>query len=283
MPSRSSSVDNELIWYAPKPAWSFVDLAELWRYRHLIAILALRDIKVRYRQTMIGVAWALVQPLTQLCIFALLFGLLGRTPVEPGTPFLVSAMCGLLLWQLFAQSVTGASASLLANTNLVTKVYFPRLALPISAVAVALVDFCVGVGLLAALLLWYGVVPGAAILFAPLFVLLAVILAVGISAWLSALSALYRDFQYLVPFLLQIAFFASPVIYQTDALIPAAWRPVFALNPLAGAIEGFRWAVTGQGSPPWLPIVTSIPLMAVVLGSGLLYFRRVERTFADRI
>ncbi|HQU45458.1 MAG TPA: ABC transporter permease, partial [Pirellulales bacterium] len=266
-----------------RPAWALADVGELWRYRHLMGILALRDIKVRYRQTIIGVAWALLQPVVQLGIFAVLFGLLGRTPVAPGTPFLVSAMCGLLLWQLFSQSVASASLSLVENRNLVTKVYFPRLVLPFSTVLAALIDFAVGCLLLAGLMLWYGVSSSAAVLAAPLFVLMTVLVAMAIATWLSALSALYRDFQYVIPFLLQIAFFVSPVVYQTDALIPAAWRPLYGLNPLAGAIDGFRWAMTAQGKFPWITIGVSVPLLAVVLSTGLLYFRRVERTFADRI
>lgn len=281
--SSSESAHCDLIWYSARPAWAFLDFAEFWRYRHLLVLLALRDIKVRYRQTVIGVAWALLQPLTQLVIFAVLFGLLGRTPVEPGVPFLVSAMCGLLLWQLFSQSVATASLSLLANRALVTKVYFPRLVLPFSAVLGVLVDFAVGAGLLGALLGWFGVPPHGSLLAAPLFVLLALLAALAISTWLSALSALYRDFQYVVPFLLQAAFFVSPVVYQTDALIPAAWRPLYALNPLAGAIDGFRWAIIGQGRFPWMTVGVSLPLLAAVLMSGLVYFRRVERTLADRI
>ena len=208
----SPEADAGLVWYSARRAWTLVDVAELWRYRQLMAILALRDVKVRYRQTIIGVAWALVQPVAQLCIFAVLFGLLGRTPVEPGTPFLVSAMCGLVLWQLFSQSVSGASQSLVANSNLVTKVYFPRLVLPLAAVLGVLIDFAVGLGLLAVLMLWFGVWPSATIIAAPLFVVFTLLVALAIAVWLSALSALYRDFQYVVPFLLQVAFFASPVV-----------------------------------------------------------------------
>jgi lipopolysaccharide transport system permease protein len=281
--SSSHSADRELVWYSARPAWAFIDIAELWRCRHLLALLALRDIKVRYRQTIIGMAWTLLQPIAQLIIFAVLFGLLGRTPVEPGTPYVVAAMCGLLLWQLFSQAVATASLSLVANSNLVTKVYFPRLVLPFSAVLGVLIDFAVGVGLLAALLLWFGVPPHSSMLAAPLFVFLAVLVALAASTWLSALSALYRDFQYVVPFLLQAAFFVSPVVYQTDTLIPADWRSLYALNPLAGAIDGFRWAITDQGVFPWTTVGVSIPLSALVLGSGLVYFRRIERTLADRI
>lgn len=277
------SAHRDLVWYSTRPAWAFVDLSELWRYRHLMALLAMRDIKVRYRQTIIGVAWALVQPIAQLVIFAVLFGLMGRTPVEPGTPFVVSAMCGLLLWQLFSQAVATASLSLVTNSNLVTKVYFPRLVLPLSAVLGVLIDFAVGVVFLAALLLWFGVPPHPSMLAAPIFVLLAMLAALALSTWLSALSALYRDFQYVVPFLLQAAFFVSPVVYQTDALIPAAWRPLYGLNPLAGAIDGFRWAVLGQGRFPWMTVGVSISMLTLVLGSGLVYFRRVECTLADRI
>jgi lipopolysaccharide transport system permease protein len=282
-PHAPSPADSGLVWYSARRPWTLVDVAELWRYRQLAAILALRDVKVRYRQTIIGVAWALVQPLAQLCIFAVLFGLLGRTPVEPGTPFVVSAMCGLVLWQLFSQSVSGASQSLVANHNLVTKVYFPRLVLPFSAVLGVLIDFAAGLALLGVLMLWFGVWPSASMLAAPLFVMLTLLVALAIATWLSALSALYRDFQYVVPFLLQVAFFTSPVVYQTDVLIPSAWRPLYALNPLAGAIDGFRWAMTGQGRFPWLTVGISIPLLALALSSGLVYFRRVERTFADRI
>lgn len=283
METPPSRADDELDWYSARSPYKLADVFELWRYRQLAVILALRDIKVRYRQTIIGLVWALLQPLTQLVIFALLFGLLGRSPVAANVPFVVSAMCGLALWQLFSQAVAGASLSLVENQSLITKVYFPRLVLPLSSVLAVLIDFGVACGLLAAIMAWYGVAPAASLLAAPLFVVLALLVAAAISVWLAALSVLYRDFRYVIPFFLQVAFFTSPVIYQTDVLIPAAWRPVFALNPLAGAIDGFRWSITGQGGFPWLTVIVSLPLLMVLLGGGLFYFRQVERTFADRI
>lgn len=275
--------EDDLIWYSTEPANTLAGLSELWRFRHLAAILAVRDIKVRYRQTIIGVAWAVLQPLAQIGVFALLFGLLGKTPVKSGTPFLVSAMCGFLLWQLFSQSVATASLSLVENRNLVTKVYFPRLVLPLSSVGGVVVDFAVGCCLLAAIMAVYRFPPSIAVFAAPFFVLLTALLAIAMASWLAALCSFYRDFQYVIPFFLQITFFLSPVVYETRSLIPDAWRPMYALNPMAGAIDGFRWAMTGEGA---FPIVTACasPLIAgLLLATGLLYFRRVERTVADRI
>lgn len=273
-----------LRYYGARPPFQLIDIAELWRYRDLIGVLALRDLQVRYRQALVGAAWALLQPLTQLLLFSAIFGLLQAKPSTGDVPYPLVLISGLILWQLFASGVTQATSCLVDNRQLVGKVYFPRLVLPLAALIPPLVDFALSCAILVATLVWYGVTPGWSLLAAPLFVMLTVLSACACGVWLSALNALYRDIGFMVPFLLQMGFFASPIVYEARALsLSETWRTVLALNPMVGAVEGFRWAITGVGAFPGPVLALSTLAMLCVLIAGLAYFRRVERFLADRI
>jgi lipopolysaccharide transport system permease protein len=254
---------------------------DLWRYRELLGFLAWRDIKVRYKQTTLGVLWALIQPAVTLAVFTFIFGKLAGMP-SGNVPYPLLVLCGLLPWQLFAAAFSNASGSLVANTHLISKVYFPRLIVPLSSVAVALIDFCVVLALLAALCAWWQFVPDWRIIFLPLFIVLTLVTAIGTGLWLTALTVKYRDFRFVVPFLLQVGLFLSPVGFSTTNL--PTWRALYSFNPMVGAIDGFRWCLL-RGEPALdaanLAISTGMALLLLV--SGLWYFRRTERTFADVI
>jgi lipopolysaccharide transport system permease protein len=265
------------------------DLRELWRYRELVALLALRDVRVRYKQAALGAAWALVQPLATLALFGALFGLLlgpRGLPTRPGVPYAASTLCALVPWQLFARALAASGESMVANHALVTKVYFPRLAVPLASVAAALVDFALAFAVLLLLLAALGIAPGPACLALPLFALLAVASALAVSLWLSALNALYRDVRHALPFLAQLWMFATPVVYTTESVLagrPEAWRILYGLNPMAGVVEGFRWALLGGASPPWGLLAASSLCVVALLAGGLLFFQRLERSFADLV
>lgn len=255
--------------------------ADLWRYRELLGFLAWRDIKVRYKQAVLGIAWALLQPLVTMGIFSFVFGVLaGMGRGDPTYPLVV--MAAVLPWQLFSAALTGASGSLVSNAHLVTKVYFPRLIVPLSAMAVALVDFLI-VGLLyAAMAAWFGVVPGWNVLLLPVFAACALLIALGAGLWMTALTVRYRDFRFIVPFLLQVGVFLSPIGFRTDVL--PNWRELLALNPMTGVIEGFRWCLLGgHGEFYWRSFGTSMTVGLLLLATGLWHFRRTERSFADVI
>jgi len=265
----------------PSRGWRALDLRELWRFRELVYFLALRDIKVRYKQTALGVAWVLIQPLLAMGIFSIIFGGIARLPSE-GIPYPLFVITGLVPWFYFANATSGASGSVVGNTQLISKVYFPRLVIPIGAVLANLVDLSVGIGLLLILLLVFGFSIGLQILALPFLVVLLVLTVLGVSVWLSALDVQYRDVRYAVPFFIQVWLFATPVIYPASQ-VPEAWRPLLALNPMAGVIEGFRWALFGTTPAPVVLLTISTVVVLAVLGTGLLYFRRMERTFADVI
>lgn len=255
--------------------------ADLWRYRELLGFLAWRDVKVRYKQTILGVAWAVLQPLVTTGIFSFIFGVLaGMGKGNPAYPLMV--MAGVLPWQLFANGLSGASGSLVSNTHLISKVYFPRLIVPVSALAVALIDFLIVFLIFVIASLSYGRLPTGHWLLLPVFVLITVLISLGAGLWLTALTVKYRDFRFIVPFLLQVGVFLSPIGFRTDVL--PNWRGFLALNPLTGMIEGFRWCLLGgEASFYWPSFATSLGLGLVLLGSGLWYFRRTERNFADII
>jgi lipopolysaccharide transport system permease protein len=265
----------------PSNGWRALNLRELWRYRELIYFLAWRDVKVRYKQTALGVAWAVLQPVLGMVIFSVFFGRLARMPSE-GVPYPLFAYAGLLPWTYFANAAVNAGGSLVANTNLVSKVYFPRLVIPLAAVVVGLIDLAIGFLILIVLLLIFGTVPGPAVALLPLFIVLAVATALGVGVWLSALDVEYRDVRYAIPFLIQVWLFATPVVYPAS-LVPEKWRILFGLNPMAGVVEGFRWALLGTNDAPGPLVAVSALVAAVVLASGLMYFRRMERGFADVI
>lgn len=272
-----------LQYFGPSPRWRLVNLRELWRFRELLWVLALRDLKVKYRQAVVGVAWVVIQPLATALVFVLLFGLLGKTPATEGTPYGVFVLPGVVLWQLFAGTVGQATGCLVANQALIGKVYFPRLVLPLAAAVNAVIDFGVGLVVVAGVLVMYGIAPAWTVAFAPAFVLLALASAVAVSALTSALNAIYRDTGFAVPFALQIGMFVSPVIYATDVLIPERWRLLLCLNPMTGALEGFRWALFGTTAFPTESVLVGTATATVALAVGLTYFRRVEGYLADRI
>jgi len=268
-------------WNTPPRPWVPLDLRALWAYRELLYFLAWRDIKVRYKQTVFGVAWAIIQPVAMMVVFSVFLGRLAGVPSD-GVPYPIFVYCGLVVWQAFAGSLASATGSVVASASLVTKVYFPRLVIPIAAVAVGLVDALVGGVVLVLLLVYYQVGITPAILTLPAFLLLAVLTALAAGVWLAALNVQYRDVRHAVPFLIQLWLFATPVVYPSS-LVPESWRPLLGLNPVTGVVEGFRWALLGQ-APPSLPLLAmSTGATLVVLIGGLYYFRRMEQTFADAI
>ena len=265
----------------PSSGWVALDLRALWNYRELLYFLAWRDIKVRYKQTALGIAWAIIQPLFLMMAFSLFFGRLAKVPSD-GLPYPLFTLSALLPWQLFAYALGQSSNSLVANDRLISKVYFPRLIIPLSSVLSGVVDFLIGFAILLLLMVFYGVLPGSGLWSAPLFLLLTVMTALAAGLWLSALNIKYRDVRYAIPFIIQFWFFVSPVAYPAS-LVPDSWRWLYALNPMVGVIDGFRWALLGQTQGPGLGIAMSIAVMTVSLAGGLYYFRRVEKTFADEV
>ncbi len=258
-----------------------LDLRAIWEHRELLFFLVWRDIKVRYRQTVLGIAWAVLQPLAIAMSISLLFGRLVQVP-RGELPYPVFAYAGMVVWQLFSQGVTECSNSLLANDRLVTKVYFPRVLLPLSAVLASLLDFVISLLVLAGFLAWFRITPQAGLLLIPVFAVLTSITALGIGLWLAALNVKYRDVRYTLTFLIQFWFFATPIAYPSTA-VPARWQHWYALNPMVGVVEGFRWALRGTGGVPVEILIISAGTIAVLLVSGLFYFQRTEDTFADYI
>jgi lipopolysaccharide transport system permease protein len=258
-----------------------LNLGDLWRYRELILFLTWRDLSVRYKQTALGVAWAILQPLLTMLVFSLFFGRLAGVDSD-GLPYPLFTYCALLPWQLFAYALTESSQSLIANERLITKIYFPRLIIPLAATLAGLVDFVIAFGMLVVLMLIYGVTPTLTILALPIFIGLALMTALGVGLWLSALNVRYRDVRYTLPFLTQFWFFLTPIAYPSS-LVPPAWRAVYGLNPLAGVVEGFRWSLLGAGTISWALVGVSALMALGLLWSGLIYFRRMERTFADTL
>lgn len=255
---------------------------DLWRYRELFYFLAWRDILVRYKQTAVGVAWALVRPLLTMVVFTVVFGKLGKFP-SGGVPYPIMVFAAMLPWQFFANALTEASGSLIGNANLISKVYFPRLIIPTAAVLTSFVDFLISGAILAALMVWYRFLPGWRLLTLPLFVAMAFAAAMGIGLWLTALNVKYRDFRYLVPFVVQFGLYISPVGFSSS-VVPQKWRLLYSLNPLVGVIDGFRWAILGGGATiDWPSFLLSCTLVLLLLVIGVGYFRRTEKTFADVI
>ena len=263
----------------PTSGWVPLDLRALWEYRELLYFLAWRDIKVRYKQTVLGVAWAVIQPVMIMLVFSIFFGRLAKVPSD-GFPYPIFAFCALLPWQLFARALTDSSNSLVANQNLLTKVYFPRLVIPLSAVLSGLVDFIIAFAVFLVMMLYYEVLPTRAFLSLPLFMLLAVGAALSVGLWLSALNVQYRDVRHTIPFIAQLWFFLTPVVYPSS-LVPESWWLIYGLNPMVGVVEGFRWALLGKAGRPDLMLLVSVVVMTVLLVSGLHYFRRTEKGFAD--
>jgi lipopolysaccharide transport system permease protein len=255
-----------------------VDLHELWNYRELLTSFTMRDIKIRYKQTALGFLWAIIQPLFMMVIFTIIFGGFAKIPSD-GIPYPLFSFAALLPWMLFSEGLTRSTMSMVANANIMTKVYFPRLIMPISGILSPLVDFAVSISILVLMMAYYGFVPTINVVFLPLFILLALATSLGIGLWLSALNVKYRDFQYTVPFIIQLWMYASPVVYPAS-MLPESIRPLYGLNPMAGVIEGFRWALLGTEIPGSM-IFVSVGVVGVLLVSGMFYFRRMEQYYAD--
>jgi lipopolysaccharide transport system permease protein len=263
----------------PSKGWVPLHLDALWRYRELLYFLMWRDIKVRYKQTALGAAWAVIQPVMTMVIFTVVFGHFARVPSE-GVPYPIFSYCALLPWSFFAYAMGQSANSLVGNANLISKVYFPRLVIPIAASLAGLVDFAIAFVVLLGMMLFFHVAPTAAVVTLPLFLLLALAAALAVGIWLSALNVRYRDVRYTVPFLTQIWLYATPVAYPAS-MIKGKWHLIFALNPMSGVVEGFRWAILGKGSLDTTSLAISSAVTAVALVGGLFYFRRVEQQFAD--
>jgi len=265
--------------YTPPGKGLNFDLRELWHYRELLYFLTWRDIKIRYTQTALGVAWAVLQPLISMAIFSIIFGRLAKLP-SSDIPYPVFAFAALLPWQLFSGALSRASTSLVANRNLLTKVYFPRLIIPLSAAGAGLLDFAISLLVLMVLMLIYGIRPTWALLTLPLLILLVLLTAVAVSLWLSALNVQYRDVEHAIPFLIQAWMYASPVAYSAELIPGGVWQILYGLNPMAGVIQGFRWALLGT-DPPGSLFTASIIMTVVLLVGGLIYFQKMEESFAD--
>jgi lipopolysaccharide transport system permease protein len=268
----------------PASGWMPLNLSALWAYRELVYFLVWRDVKVRYKQAALGISWAIIQPIVNMVIFTLIFGRLANLQTDAGIPqgwYPIFSFAALLPWQLFQGALQRAGISLVGNANLLTKVYFPRLIIPFAAAAAGLVDFAFSFLVLFGLMLYFGVPVTMQLLWLPLLILLALLAALAVGLWLSALNVQYRDVQHMIPFLLQAWMYASPVVYSID-MIPAEgpWRLIYGLNPMVGVIQGFRWALLG-GTPPDSIMLVSVVMVFVLLISGMFYFRRMERNFAD--
>jgi len=273
--------DKSLRVVRPSQGRISLQLFRLWEYRELLFFLAWRDLKVRYKQTVLGVAWAVLQPLATMLAFSIFFGRLAKIP-SAGVPYPIFAFCALVPWQMFSFVLTESGNSLLHNQYMLTKIYFPRLIVPVAPVLTALVDFAVAFAMLVAMMVYYGVVPRLTLLLLPLFLVLAVLTALAVGVWLAALTAEYRDVRYTVPFLTQFWMYVTPIAYPRS-LVPEKWRILYGLNPMAGVVEGFRWALLGTPPTPLAALLPSVLIVLLLLFGGLIYFRRLESTFADVI
>jgi lipopolysaccharide transport system permease protein len=277
--SQTSQLPPPVLRIEPQQGWTDLALRELWAFRELLYFFVWRDIKVRYKQTVIGAAWAVLQPFLTMVVFSIFFGKLAKIPSH-GLPYPVFYYTALLPWMYFATAIQSTTSVVVDQQRVITKVYFPRLVLPLSATISGLVDFAIAFLVYIPIQIYYKIVPTSAILLLPVFLLLAVLTALGVGLWLSALNAIYRDVRYVVPFLVQFWLFASPVAYPSS-LVPARWRVLYGLNPMAGVIEGFRWALTGQDKPPGLLVLASGGMVLLMLFGGLVYFQKMETTIAD--
>ena len=269
----------DLVVIVPSSRWRLSDVRDVWTYRELLYFLAWKDLKLRYKQTVLGAGWALLQPFATMVVFTVFFGRLGGLPSD-GLPYPVFTYAALLPWMLFAYVLTQSSQSIVVHQDLVTKVYFPRLLIVLAPLGVGLVDFGIAFTLLLAMMLWYGLPPGPAVLAVPLFVALAAMAAVAVGLWLAAANVRYRDVRHALPFFTSLWLLASPVAYPAS-LVPEHWRWLYGLNPMAGVIEGFRWALLGGRGVPLSLVAASSTVTLILLVGGLAYFARVERTFAD--
>jgi lipopolysaccharide transport system permease protein len=265
----------------PSYGWAALNLRDLLSYRELIFFLTWRDLKVRYKQTLLGASWAILQPFLTMVVFSIFFGNLAKVPSD-GVPYPIFSYTALIPWTLFSKALQDASRSLVANSHMITKVYFPRMILPLSSVMAGVVDFLIAFVVLLGMMVFYNIFPTVNVLVLPLFLLLALVTAVGVGLWLSALNVLFRDINYVLPFLTQFWMFLTPVAYPSS-MVPSEWQVIYALNPMTGVVEGFRWALLGTGHPPGIMTLVSSITAVVLLISGMFYFRRMERLFADMV
>ena len=279
LPNQITPPELPVLRIAPPRGWLDIDFRELWAARELLYFFVWRDIKVRYKQTAIGAAWAVIQPFMTMVVFSLFFGKLAKMD-SYGLPYPVFYYSALLPWMYFANALQNATSVVVDQQRVITKVYFPRLILPLSAVVAGLLDFAIAFVVFLGMMAYYRIMPGLAILLFPCFLLLAIVTALGVGLWLSALNAIYRDVRYVIPFLVQFWLFASPVAYPSS-LVPERWRWLYGLNPMAGVIEGSRWALTGHGQPPDIMLAVSTGAVLLLLGGGLAFFHRMEGTIAD--
>ena len=273
------AVGTPVIRIEPSTSWLRLGLKELWDYRELLYFLVWRDVKVRYKQTAIGAAWAIIQPVLTMVIFTLVFARFAKMPSD-GLPYPIFVYAALLPWTYFSRALNQSTISVVGNARLITKVYFPRLLLPASAILSGLIDFGVSFVFLVGMMLWYGIMPGWGTLLLPCFIFLAMLTALSVSLWLSVINVRYRDVGQAIPFLIQIWMFVSPVAYPVS-VVPEKWRLLYSLNPMAGVIEGFRWALLGNKTPDIVPIVISVIVVLALLFGGIIFFKRMEETFAD--
>ncbi len=278
----SSLTDNpSVVLIRPRKGWLHFDLEAVYRYRELLYFLVWRDVLVRYKQAAIGVAWVVLQPLLTMVVFTVIFGRFAKLPSD-GLPYPLFSFTALLPWNYFAQAISRSGVSLVSNANLISKIYFPRLIVPISGALGPLVDFAISFVILLGMMVWYGIAPTWGVFALPFFTLLAVVTAVAVSLYLSALNVKYRNVGHAIPFLVQFWMYASPVVYSTN-IIPPKWRLLYSLNPMVGVIEGFRWALLGKERPDFTVMAVGVAVAAVLLLGGLIYFKRTERFFADII
>ncbi len=275
----AGAVTEPIVLIRPSKSLFHLDLQAVWQYRELLYFLIWRDVKVYYKQTVIGAAWAILQPLMSMVIFTIIFGNLAKIPSD-GLPYPIFAYTALLPWNYFSQAIVRSGASLVRDANLISKVYFPRVIVPVSAAVGPLVDFAIAFVVLLGMMIWFGIAPTWGVLALPLFLLLAVVTALAVGLWLSALNVRYRDVGHTIPFLTQFWLFASPVAYPVS-LVPERWRLLYSLNPMAGVIEGFRWALLGKEGPDFGVMAASAVVVMLLFISGIFYFRQMEETFAD--
>jgi len=280
-PSTFAEFVEPIIVIEPRKSLFHVDLKAIWEYRELLYFLVWRDLKVRYRQTMIGIGWVVLQPLLTMMLFTAIFGRFAKIPSD-GLPYPVFAYSALLPWNLFAGALTRSSDSVVNNAQLISKIYFPRLLLPLSGILSPLIDFAISFVILVFMMIWFGITPTLGVVALPIFLLLAMLTALAVGLWSSALNVRYRDVAYTIPFVIQLWMFASPVAYPVS-LVPERWRLLYSLNPMAGVIEGFRWALLGKESPDFGVIIVSSVMMLALLLPGIVYFKYTERSFADVI
>jgi lipopolysaccharide transport system permease protein len=275
----SQAANMPLVRITPSAGWVSLKLHELWEYRELLYFLVWRDIKVRYKQTVLGAAWAILQPFCTMVVFSVFFGRLAKIPSD-GVPYPVFSYAALVPWTFFAHGLTQASNSLVGSANLIKKIYFPRLAVPISSVTSGIVDFVLAFTVLLGMMFYYGIVPTSKVLWLPALLLLALLTSLGVGLWLSAMNVKFRDVRHVVPFLSQLWLFATPIVYPSS-LLPEPWRTLYGLNPMVGVVEGFRWALLGTNTAPGPILIVSVLITLALLLGGAFYFRRLERTFAD--